>query len=406
MAVTAPDSFGASFGQMLRVCRKPGFKESRRTHQKCIAMKRNLWGLLIIITALYSCQKNNQGTQAIRPSRAIDARIEKGHLAFKTGNDYDLFLSKSALEKYNAVNGMEGGSVFTSFAKAKYEGNSTVSNRMIGTCEVPDSLIEDNQTFFSTLDANGVVQIDSIVYRYDYCHDGVYVISASDAQNSSYYNSFLSGNEVKNVVGFFPSYVDAIEAVSSGYKTMPDTNTVQGNEIFERTGIFGAVSKEHLFSNNNPKVPKEESLFDGKLAYDKFAIYFQFYGKEKYQTHCFFNWCTSTSGPRDWNVAYQYRCRRKGRSYDYVGSGTLVPPGSGENKVSKTFYDGSRGLKNGYNFALWDVNHVNAMGAHTERNGGSLWFQIGSIYLGGSMGYLTNWHYTNPFMDNHYNIRF
>lgn len=345
---------------------------------------------------LQSCKKNASVEQV--PKSAM-FQIQNGHLAFLNSNSYERFLSLSIADKKIELLKLENYGEFESF-KDKQAQTSNVSSRVINGCSVPDSLIGDNPDFFSTLDADGVVQIGRMVYRYDYCNDKVFVISASDALNQTYYNSFMQGVEIQNVVGAFPTYVDVVDAVDSGYKTMPDTNAVRGNETFERVGGFlGNVHLENFNVTNNPKDEKEVNQFDGKLAYDKFGIYFHFYGKEKYQTPCFFGFCTSYYGPRDWSINYQYNYKRKRSSTIISGSGTLNPPVSGENKVDYDFYSGSRGLKKDQGYARWDVMNVYTKTARIERNQGSGWSTVTNYGLL-LFSYVTN--YYNPGQPDNY----
>jgi hypothetical protein len=244
---------------MIPAMPKTGLKSRRQT--KSIAMKKIFLAGFFITIFFVSWKKDNVGNKNFFQNG--DLKIVSGHLAFKTKTDYETFLTMKYLKN------VDRGSNFISLGERKK------TNADGNDCQVPDSLIEDNRAFFSTLDAKGVVQIDSIIYRYDYCGDRVWVISAADANNPQYYADFMNGVERQNIVGYFPTYVDAIEAVAEGYKTMPDPSTVQGNEVFERfpDGITGDGNLEHMFIHNDPKSPRESQKFDGKISYDKFAIY-------------------------------------------------------------------------------------------------------------------------------------
>ena len=220
---------------------------------------------------------------------------------------------------------------------------------------MPDSLIDDNLDFFNTIDSNGVVEIDGTLYRYDYCNQKVWVISDSDANDSLYNSDFMNGNERTDIVGSFPTYVDVIEAVNQGYKTMPDTNAVDGDEIFER-GAEWITTYEVCYIKNDDY--NNQVILDGKIGYEKFGFYFHFFAKEKYKKYILFNWFTSTGGNRAWSVDFTYYYHRKGSSSAQSGSGTVYPPSSGENKTAKTFYEGGRGLKNNSNYARWDVKNI------------------------------------------------
>ncbi len=244
-----------------------------------------------VIFAIASCQKRNNLDSKGELPGLLNVKVVNNHLLFSSVEEYNRLFTLSPEDKGQIFSDLERKNDFVSMKKKWADNTEAAGNnkslRIFGGCDVPDSLIEDNKDFFSTLDSNGIIQIDSTVYRYDYCTGGAWVISSADAANSTNYNDFLGGRQRANIVGFFPSYVDVTEAVVEGYKTMPDTNTVQGNETFERgSGLFSTTTNENMYINNNPKSPKEVQDFDGKLSYDKFAFYFHFYGKEKYQTSC------------------------------------------------------------------------------------------------------------------------
>ncbi len=336
----------------------------------------------MVIGSLMSCRKDAHEPQVIKDQN-IQAGVENGHLVFKTTDDYNKVLDSE--DPGHLIKRLKGGETFISLMD-QYKKRIKSSAKMIGNCNVPDSLIKDNESFFSVLDQDGVVQIENTLYRYDYCADRVWVISATNATNNSFYSDFMNGIERTGVVGYFPSYVDALEAVVTGYTTMPDENSVQGNEIFERTGLLGEQVLEHFDVNNNEKNEKETNRLFGKLHYDKFAIYFHFFGKEQYEA------LGQLSFFPDWRVNFKYDYQRKGSSSENTGTGILSPAGNNGNEVAKTFYEGSRGLKSGD--ATWDVYNVLAKYVFIERNAGSLWEQIIHYSLP-TFQYVNNYPYIN-----------
>jgi hypothetical protein len=327
--------------------------------------------LFIAIFGLFTfsaCQKDADLKLDNEGGMSVAVEVKNGHLSFQSKQDYQSYYDLPDINSFlltvrgiELFNGRQNKSIFL--------------NRSASSCIVPDSVIEDNPDFFVTLDVNGVIQIGQWLYRYDYCASKVFVISESNSVDFIKYQYFLDGVEVAGIVGSFPLYVDVIEAVESGYLTMPDSVTVQGNEIFEESLLGGTPLHERFFFNHNTSNTSDQQEMDGKCSYDQFGIYFHFYGKEKYQVPCAFGgYCTSSSGPRDWNVYFSYTYRRKGKSTSNTGSGTLYPPLSGINKLSKTFYDGSRGLKGGYNTNDWDVKNILSNKRIIYRNGsGPIW---------------------------------
>lgn len=316
-------------------------------------MKKTFLMLLLITTLFSACKKAPQN--AIDP--LPDISVEKGRLKFSSVTVYEAFTTNA--EKKDVLESLKKSASFVNFkdgGPAAGDGQGLVING----CDVPDELIEDNQEFFNTLNQNGVVQIGATLYRYDYCNNKTWVLDAAEENNGPAYQDFLNGNP-SSLVGVFPTYVDVTEAVAQGYRTMPDSATAAENEIFESMTLFGDRGVEYFYINNDPKDPESYNvLMDGNLQYDKFGIFFHFYGKEKYRTSCFFNWCTSSAGARDWNVKYNYTYHRKGQSNPVSGSSTIYPPLSGgENKCEKTFYQGGRGLRANRNSVTWNVNKVN-----------------------------------------------
>jgi hypothetical protein len=322
-----------------------------------------------IIFFNFSCKKDlklNVSTDAYTIAKVVDGRI-----SFTSKASYESYFS--APDRKKVVNSIPGIRDFVSFYERK---NSAISSRQIGNCNVPDSLVENNSAFFDLLDINGVLQIDNYLYRYDYCNDKMWVISAVNNLNSTNHNNFMNGVETNGIVGSFPNYVDVLEAVAAGFTTMPaPADTVGYGEIFRN--ILGPLYKEKCNINNDQKYPQGQNVkMDGLLEYDKFAVYFHFYGKEKYQEPCFFDWCTSTGGTRDWYVFYWYQCQRRGQSQWLTGQGNLYPPYSGENKTDKTFYEGNRGLN--WGDAVWKVENMLTNKRLVERNYGSSWSLIAS----------------------------
>lgn len=339
---------------------------------------RKIFVFILIVSLFLSCRKIVE-TQNLR-TREINVSIVKGHLFFRTVADYDALLQSKAGKISEFLKSTPMLENFMSYKESKKYFHM---QRTIAGCDVPDSLIEDNDDFFSLLDENGIIQIEDYLYRYDYCNEKVWVISSTNAENSVYYNNFLEGNLVSDIVGSFPTYVDVIEAVADNYSTMPDSSMIEGNEIFENEGgvvneLFGFEDKHLEAFYRYVSSTSSAEKFDGKLAYQGFGIYFHFYGKEKFQEPCFFNWCTSTGGPRNWYAKYQYSYIRKGNSTTTTGSGTIYPPSfGGENKVDKEFYSGRRGLKaGGTRFAQWDVGNVLAYHTNIQRNQGTGWVTI------------------------------
>jgi hypothetical protein len=376
VAVVVAGSFGASFGQMLRVCRKP-VKESRRGLINHKIMKNIFSGLVMTCLLFSACKKNINDNEAISEEklRTTETKIENGRLSFSTIAAYEQFLNLSDKESF--VKSLPGSKDFISFKNR----NVSIQNqqaRSINGCDVPEELIENNPVFFNMLDVNGIVQINGTVYRYDYCNNKMWVMNSTNALDPAIYQNFMGGVETAGVVGSFPNYVDVLEAVAQGYKTMPDPATVTGNEIFQSpmpNSFLGPDVAENCYINNNQKAPKDQNiLMDGKLEYAQFAIYFHLYGKEKYKTRCLINWCTSSNSDRNWRVNYSYSFRRKGKNSDDSGTGQASPVGYNQNELEQTVYSFSRGLR--WAYLQWDVVNMFTNKLKVERNGGSAWTLI------------------------------
>jgi|GEM_PF-5578342 len=293
------------------------------------------------------------------------------------------------IEKLEATPG------FTSL-REKGKTSAAANQRIINGCNVPDSLIEDNPDFFSTLDENGVIRVSNYYYRYDYCNDKVWVISFANASNPANWTDFLNGNASNPAVGWFHTYVDVYEAVNTGYYTMPDEREVEGNEIFENVKLFDFSDKNlEDFRFNEPETGNGPNnvRMDGKLAYDKFGIHFHFYGNEKFQRKNSAFWFTASDGTRDWYIVYQSRYRRKGSSTDVNDNGTLIPPLGGKNKLDKSFYKGSRGLKKLY--ARWDLDIYTNL-VYVTRNDNGIWQYIFGSLTPTTWGRKKNYIVTPP----------
>lgn len=335
-------------------------------------MKKILFGLALI-SLLPACKKDNAPADTISKENGSSnvIKVEKGRLNFTSVAAYENFLS--ARDKEGLINTLPEKEDFISYKNRKSNPQAAQA-RVIGNCDVPEDLIESNPVFFDfIINAEGIVEIADNLYRYDYCNEKVWVISVANAAVDTYYADFLAGIERRDVVGWFYTYVDAIAAVEEGYRTMPAPGTETDNEIFKGT-LLGRTILEEMYINNDEKNPKGQvnARMDGKLSYDKFAVYFHFYGKEKYQERCFFNWCTNSGpGHRDWYVHYDYQYRRKGNSNPVHIIGNINPPLAGDNKVDKTFYEGSRGLR--WCDATWDVEKVLTNYVAVDRNLGSRW---------------------------------
>lgn len=322
-------------------------------------MRNFFLSLIIMLFAIAACKKKENVRADSINNVSSSIRIKNGHLVFNKSSDYESFVNKPLNQKKAIINSLSGQISFTSFRQTRQNGSLTNQSRTIQGCNVPDTLVEDNEDFFETLDDEGVVQVDSTIYRYDYCNDGVWVISETNAINATYYSSFMSGTEIVNKVGFFPNYVDVLDAVAAGYTTMPDTSQVSESEkdIFSTEptpqALFGDPNGYEFFYRNI----NENVRLRGKIAYDVLGIWRHFYANEKYQEPCFLNWCTSgTSSFRDWYVNYNYKYVRRGSGSEYTGSGTLAPTNWKKNEVSKNIYSGFRKVKK--YFCQWDVENV------------------------------------------------
>lgn len=175
----------------------------------------------VMVTVLASCQKGTKDIAMTLPNK-IDVKVANGHLQFLSSSDYGRFLELPQSEQKKLVSNLPNRGSFRSFISQP----RTNATGRLTTCQVPDELLEDNANFFALLDANGVLQIDSMLYKYDYCSDKAYVMKADDTTDANAYTKFLANEELTGLVGAFPTYVDAIAAVEEGYKTMPDTSTV------------------------------------------------------------------------------------------------------------------------------------------------------------------------------------
>lgn len=304
--------------------------------------------------------------------------IRNGHLLFKSRYDFEqLFLLPNSTRSL-ILKQLNDQYSFISFYKKRITFTAGRHHREYFNCEVPDSLIENNAEFFSLLDVNGVVEIDTFLLRYDYCNKRIWVISSVVADDEQYYNAFLQGDTTNSNLGWFYTYVDVLEALAQNYQTMPDTSLVNEHEIFDKSPSGIPLHEwKYFYDNTDEESSPNNTRMDGKLAFDKFGIYFHLYGKEKYQRHTWLGWQTVSYGTRNWLVDYQFKYMRKGRNIESNGSGTLQPSLNGENKVGYTFYSGSRGLKK-YDIR-WDVRNYTQYHAVYRKAGGSTEIFIGTF---------------------------
>lgn len=352
---------------------------------------RNLLLAVIAVFAFVGCQKQNQAPENIKdPNKTTDkfsVKIQDGRVIFPSEKAYNNYFhsdSKKALKSEIA------NSDFVSFVAARKKLAQKASLRNTAKeCEIPEELIENNKRFFQLLNENGIFEVGIYVFRYSYCDDGVWVITKENFMNNKYREKFMSGELTDDIVGFFPSNVDAFAVLAMGNISMPEKGSADYQRLMSNNDVTVMKAHarhyyEHFFVI--PDGDDEEVRMRGKLSYDKFAVYFNFYGKEKYQTHSSIGWTTTSSGVRTWKVDYYYRCRRKGKSYDYTGSATVQPPLPGENKLKVTFYDGSRGLENGE--ATWKVYNILSTEKIVQRDYGAGFVSI------------TSDSYPNPILTN------
>lgn len=267
---------------------------------------------------------------------------------------FSLFWTQPDKQQKTFLTSLKNNADFMSLSESRKAVNRNTRQRTEG-CVIPEDILEANSDFFSLLKSDGVVQIGSNVIRIDYCNNSAYLISSTAAQDAAVYEDFLAGKTTNPEVRSFSLDVDVLEMVEQqGLRTMPGTT---GTASAQRlAGADGTNLHEWKYFKDMDDAESDASntRMDGKLAYDKFGIYFNLYGKEKYQRNsALVAWITTTYGNREWRVEYNYRYVRRGRS-EVSSSGTLyVPSGSNENKIEYTFYDGSRGLER-YDIR-WDV---------------------------------------------------
>jgi hypothetical protein len=354
---------------------------------------------LLCVLALFvvgACKKESQQKFAIDSQLSI--RVLNGHVAFTTTADYDRYLELTDEDKQQVVSSLHADVSFKPFSKNS--SSLTGGNFLpIGNCAVPDDVVEDNPVLFDVMDKNGVVQIGTDLWRLDYCNNNVYLISVADALDPLNYNDFLIGNFANPVVGVFPTSVDALDAVAAGIRTMPDSLYISGNgldDIFAFASVFGTWAHENKYFNDvyvaestitgwNGGI-NDNTRMNGKISYDKFAIYFHFYGKEKYQRNAITGlWQTAkiddpSHSSTQWKVDYNYTYLRKGSGQTLQSASGQLLPGNNvkgaENKTDKTFYDGRRGLKKDYGHAQWNVTNNLTNKVKVYRNKG-----IGEQYI-------------------------
>lgn len=339
---------------------------------------KNIILMAIAAVVFIGCQKQTQAPENLKKTNRItdnfSVKVQNGRLSFPSEKAYNNYLHS---EGEKVINAKIKSSDFVSLIAARKNLEQKTSLRTTAKeCEIPDELIKDNKRFFQLLNKSGIFEVGNYVFRYSYCDSGVWVITKRNFKNDQYRNKFMLGELTKNIIGFFPSNVDAFAVLNMGIISMPEKGSseyqiLRSNEDVTTMKAHARHYYEHFFINNEES---GEVRLRGKLSYDKFAVYFNFYGKEKYQTNGAIGWTTSSTGDRDWKVDYYYRCRRKGKNYDYTGTATIQPPLSGKNKVIKTFYDGSRGLKNGE--ASWKVYNVLSTLRYIERKYGASWTPI------------------------------
>jgi hypothetical protein len=335
-------------------------------------MRTNL--LLYIMSLLFiSCSKRSDFISSPYDSNLPQIEIDGGHLIFPSAKEYSKLFFLNENTRNTILKKLEALPAFTSYTERMKNDWINDNARVLNGCGVPEDVLYENAVFFSTLDQNGVVGIDGFLYKYDYCSDKIYVISTSDAAKATNYNDFINGRTTNSLIGSFPSFIDVIEAVAQGYRTMPEENSVRGIDIFEKVFLEASLLEDFRFNEIGVSDGAGSVRMDGKLAYFTAGLYFHFYAKEKLQRKGVVAWYTSNDGPRNWFVNYEYKYLRKGRSSENTEHGYLNAPKTGENKVDKTFYEGNRGLKKYY--AQWDVD-IYSDYAKVSRNGGSRWIDI------------------------------
>jgi hypothetical protein len=147
---------------------------------KSLTMTKKFTFAVLASVMLAACQKETTPPQPeiITEESMPTVKIENGHLAFESRADFDRLFELPQKTRAAFIKSYESSSEFTSLREK--ENSTNVSNqRIINGCDVPDSLIEDNEDFFATLDRDGVIQIGNDLLRLDYCNSKVFVISTS-----------------------------------------------------------------------------------------------------------------------------------------------------------------------------------------------------------------------------------
>lgn len=356
---------------------------------------------LITVTALIllSCRKEV----------SISENVDKVPDEILILDDRIVFPDESSFDKYfrsedqqKSVDLKVSENNFLSFAAHRQSNTLNPDQRNGKHCDVPSELVEDNQRFFKLLNKDGILQVGEYIIRYSYCDGGAWVIKSDNYKREQYRSDFMQGKLVDNIVGFFPDDVDGFEALEMGYISMPEKGTEAYNKLkgtvddpikkITALYLFAHTGYEHFYIDN---ISDNTARLRGKLSYDKFVFYFNFYGKEKYQLNKAQGWTTQPLLPGDrseWILDYEYRCRRKGISYDYTGSGTAYPGHKGvtENKAEIIFYDGSRGLR--YGTASFKVYNVHSNKRQIYRGSGE----------GAGMILIANQHFGTYLYTNNY----
>jgi hypothetical protein len=323
-------------------------------------LKSNFLIALGLSLSIVACKKND--IQIVDPTENGDlpkVEIERAAIKINSESDFNIFTGLTQTESSEFVADLKATNGFTSFTEVA---KISVSSRQIGSCTLPDDIVEANLSFLNLLNSDGVIIIDDHTFRLDYCNSKIYVISNADAADPAKYAEFLTATQTNGYIGAFPLDVDVLDAVSLGYRTMPtNPDPTIHDELFRGWNLLGLRGHEKMFWNNTKPGTKEDfrldKRMDGLISYDKFGLFFHLYGKEKYQKPNFLGvWLTTSEGDRDWFVTYDLVCQPRKR--DLITQTRIrLNPGfgtnSGENKLDKTFYQGTRRVN--YAYVRWDV---------------------------------------------------
>jgi hypothetical protein len=177
--------------------------------------------------------------------------------------------------------------------------------------DITATLTDSTNILGATMNSDGVIQIDSMLYKIDFWNDKLYTLKADlgGTVDDTDYNDLVNGNRSNPKIGEFDTDDEVLQFVEEGYTSKDQWDSTMGGS---NIGIF-------CFNKGAPR-KKDEDVFyyqggnkkrlKCKIVYQKAGIWFSLQSKVKAEKKVLLFWVPDgdVNVGMLWFYQYEIRC--------------------------------------------------------------------------------------------------